>query len=277
MATESKPFAGQVALVTGSSRGLGRVIATHLGRLGAAVVVHGSTPTSARAFNEAESLEAVAAGVAQESGAEVLAVHGDVAVEADVLRLVAEARARFGRIDLLVNNAGGDIGAAGTAGPTGGKPEPNDAVGIPTADVLAILNRNLLSCILTCKAVAPEMMARRAGSIVNISSDAAFIGRGEQVIYGVAKAGVVHYTRCLAAQLRPYNVRANSVAPGPTVTPRFVATRAVEEDKMVHEGTLVRYGWPVEIARAAAFLLSPDNFVSGQVLRVDGGHQLWPG
>lgn len=276
MTVDNKPFAGKIALITGSSRGLGRVVAAHLAALGAAVAVHGSTPTSTRAFDEGDSLAAVAESMAAETGAEVLAVHGDVSDEAAVERLVAEVRARFGRIDFLVCNAGGDIGAAGTAGPRGGKPEPNDAVGIPTADVRAILDRNLLSTILVCKAVAPEMMARRSGGIVNVASDAAFIGREEQALYGVAKAGVVHYTRCLAAQLRRYDVRVNAIAPGPIVTPRFLATRPTDPGQMVKEGTLERYGWPIEIARAAAFLLNPKNFVSGQVLRVDGGHQIWP-
>lgn len=276
MAAVSPIFVGKVALVTGSSRGLGRVVAAHLAGLGAAVAVHGSTPTSTRAFDEAESLVAVAEAIAAETGTEVLPVYGDVSDEAAVERIVAEVRARFGRIDLLVCNAGGDIGAAGTGGPRGGKPEPNDAVGIPVLDIRAILDRNLMSTILVCKAVAPEMMARKSGSIVNIASDAAFIGRQDQAIYGVAKAGVVHYTRCLAAQMRQYDVRVNAIAPGPIVTPRFLATRAADPSKMVKEGTLERYGWPIEIARAAAFLLNPENFVSGQVLRVDGGHQIWP-
>ncbi|MCL4464978.1 MAG: SDR family oxidoreductase [Chloroflexi bacterium] len=271
------PFSGKVALVTGSSRGLGRVVAAHLAELGASVAVHGSTPTSTRAFNEADSLRAVAEAIVAETGADIFPVHGDVTVPHEVERVVGEVRAKFGRIDLLVCNAGGDIGAAGTAGPRGGKPESNDAVNVAVDDVFAILNRNLVATILVCKAVAPEMMARKSGSIVNISSDAAFIGREEQVIYGVAKAGVVHYTRCLAAELRQYDVRVNSIAPGPIVTPRFLATRAIDQSQMVKEGTLKRYGWPIEIARAVAFLLNPENFVSGQVLRVDGGHQLWAG
>lgn len=207
----------------------------------------------------------------------MLTVHGDLTDEATVERIVAEARQRFGRIDLLVNNAGGDIGAAGTSGPGGGKPQPNDAVFIPMADVRAVIERNLISCIQMCRAVAPEMMDRRAGRIVNISSVAGSVGRVEGAIYCVAKAGVNHYTRCLAAQLRPFNVAVNAVAPGPILTPRFMATRPIEEEKMVEEGTLDRYGWPREIANAVEFFLADSTtFVTGQVLRVDGGIQLWP-
>src|SRR5687768_2998085 len=102
----TRPLAGKIAWVTGSSRGLGRVIAAHLGRLGAAVAVHGTTPTSARAFGEGTSLEQVARDVAEQSGAEILAVHGDLTDPETVDRLVGEIRARFGRIDILVNNAG---------------------------------------------------------------------------------------------------------------------------------------------------------------------------
>lgn len=270
-------FAGKVALVTGSSRGLGRVVAAHLAERGAKVVVHGSSPYSARAFNEADSLAAVAEMITAQTGAETLPVHGDVSDEAAVERIVAEVRSHFGQIDLLVNSAGGDIGAGGTVGPGGGKPQPNDAVFIPMADVRAVIERNLMSCILMCRAVAPEMMTRRAGRIVNISSVAGSIGREEGAIYCVAKAGVTHYTRCLAAQLRPFNVAANVVAPGPIITPRFVATRPIDEKKMVEGGTLERYGWPREIANAVEFFLADaTTFVTGQLMRVDGGIQLWP-
>lgn len=277
MNMEEKHLAGKVAFVTGSSRGLGRAIATRLAEKGASVVVHGTSPLSARAFGEAESLAAVAAEIAAQTGVEVLAVHGDITEDATVDRIVGEARARFGRIDLLVNCAGGDIGAQGTGGAGGGKPQPNDAVFIPMADARAVIERNLITCILMCRAVAPEMIDRRAGRIVNISSVAGSVGREEGAIYCVAKAGVSHYSRCLAAQLRPYNVAVNVVAPGPILTPRFVATRPIDEEKRVADGTLDRYGWPHEIANAVEFFLADSTtFVTGQVMRVDGGIQLWP-
>ncbi|MHB1006640.1 MAG: SDR family NAD(P)-dependent oxidoreductase [Chloroflexota bacterium] len=277
MEIANKQFAGKVALVTGSSRGLGRAIASRLAGLGAKVAVHGTTPYSARAFNEAESLAAVADAIAAETGAEVLGVYADLADEAEVARLVSEVRARFGRIDLLVNCAGGDVGAQGTSAPRAGKPQPNDAVFIPMADVRAVLDRNLMSCILTCKAVAPEMMDRKAGRIVNIGSVAGSVGREDGAIYCVAKAAVAHYTRCLAAQLRPYNVTVNAVAPGAIITARFVASRPIADERMVHDGTLERYGWPEEIANAVAFFLADGSaYISGQILRVDGAGQLSP-
>jgi 3-oxoacyl-[acyl-carrier protein] reductase len=277
MSASERPFDGKIAWVTGSSRGLGRVIAAHLGRLGASIVVHGTTPTSARAFNEGTSLDDVSKTLARETEADVLTVHGDLTVPEEVQRIVGEIRARFGRIDILVNNAGGDIGAAGTGGPSAGKPQPNDCVFIPIEDVRAIIDRNLLSCILVCREVAPEMMERRRGWIVNLSSVAATSGREDGAIYGVAKAGVSHYTRCLATQLRPYNIPVNAIAPGGTVTPRFLAAHQIDQGKVDATGTLDRYGQPEEVARTVEFLVSdPGPFVSGQIIRVDGGSQTWP-
>jgi 3-oxoacyl-[acyl-carrier protein] reductase len=197
--------------------------------------------------------------------------------EAAVERIGAETRARLGRIDILVNCAGGDIGAAGTGGPGGGKPRPNDAVFIPMADVRAVIDRNLISCILVCRAVAPEMMERRAGRIINIASVGGHRGTANGSIYATAKAAVTHYSRCLATQLRPYDVTVNVVSPGGIVTPRFLATRPIDEARLVEGGTLERYGRPIEIAGAIAFLASDAAaYISGQVLRVDGGAQTFP-
>jgi 3-oxoacyl-[acyl-carrier protein] reductase len=270
-------LAGKVAWVTGSSRGIGRVIASHLASLGAEIVVHGTSRESARAFGEAESLDAVAQGIAAETGRDAFAVHGDLTDETRVDQLVAAIRDRFERIDILVNCAGGDIGVQGTMGENAGKPLKNDAVEVSVADVRKVLDRNLLTCILPCRAIAPQMMARRSGWIVNIGSVSGLAGSEGGAIYATAKAAVHEYTRCLAAQLRPYNVYVNAVAPGATVTPRFLASRTIDESRRVKDGTLVRYGWPLEIARIVAFLASDgSSFISGQVLRADGGEQLWP-
>ena len=277
MSVSHGPLAGKVAWVTGSSRGLGRVIATHLGQLGASLVVHGSTPTSTRAFGEGDSLRGVVDEIAEASGAEVLMVYGDLTDPKAVERIVSEIDARYGQIDILVNNAGGDIGVGGTMSPTGGKPDPNDGIFIPIEDVRAVIDRNLLSCILACKAVAPGMMNRKKGWIVNFGSTGGLAGRADGVIYAAAKAAVHEYTRCLAAQLRPYNIPVNCIAPGGTVTPRFLATRQADPARLEAVDTLERYAQPEETARAVAFLVSdPGPFISGQVIRVDGGGQLWP-
>ena len=275
--TVTLPLEGQVVWVTGSSRGLGRVMATHLGRLGATVVVHGTTPTSARAFGEAESLDQVGRDVAAETGRRVLTVWADLTDPGEVGAAVAKIRAELGRIDVLVNNAGGDIGPAGATGPGGGRPARNDCVFISVEDLRAVIDRNLLSCVLVCREVAPEMMARRSGRIVNLGSVAGLSGRAEGAIYAAAKAAVHEYTRCLAVQLRPYNVPVNCVAPGGTLSARFLATGQAKPELLEKGEELLGYGRPEDIARAVEyFVTEAGRHVSGQVLRVDGGDQTWP-
>ena len=270
-------LAGQIAWVTGSSRGLGRVMAEHLGQLGADLVVHGTSQTSARAFGEAESLDQVARDVAARTGRRVLAVPADLTRPEAVQAAVARIRAEYGRIDILVNNAGGDIGTVGASGPGGGKPPKNDGVFVSLEDVRAVIDRNLLSCIYVCREVAPEMIARKSGRIVTLGSVAGLNGRADGVMYATAKAAVHEYTRCLAAQLRPYNVTVNCVAPGGTMTARFVATGQANPRGVDQIGTLEGYGQPEDIARAVEyFVTDAGRHVSGQVLRVDGGDQTWP-
>jgi 3-oxoacyl-[acyl-carrier protein] reductase len=272
-----KRLEGKVAWVTGSSRGIGREIADHMASLGARVAVHGTSPTSTRAFGEADSLEAVAKAIADAHDAEVLPVWGDLTDEARVQAVAAEIRARFGQIDILVNCAGGDVGSKGVTGPNAGKPKGNNAIDVSLQDIRTVLDRNIMTCILCCREVAPEMMERKQGWIVNIGSIAGLQGNVTEAIYSTAKAAVHEYTRCLAALLRPYDVYANAIAPGPIVTPRFLASRPTDDDMKVTSGTLERYGWPIEIARAVEFLTTVDSsFISGQVLRVDGGRQIWP-
>jgi 3-oxoacyl-[acyl-carrier protein] reductase len=198
-------------------------------------------------------------------------VIGDISKEADVAALVKKVEDTLGPISILVNCAGGDIAAKG------GKPNPNDALNISLEDAHAVMNRNFIGTMLMCRAVVPGMAARSAGSVINFGSLNGHVGVSPEVVYGCAKAAILHYTRCLALEMRPKGVRVNAVSPGPTTTARFLATRTTDPSKM--EGvSLERYAKPQEIADAVAFLASDAaGFVDGQVLRVDGGMTLFAG
>jgi 3-oxoacyl-[acyl-carrier protein] reductase len=268
----AKSLTGKVALVTGAGRGLGRAFAEKLAALGADIAIHGMRENGPAEYGEGTTLTAVAQDVAREYGVRTISVLGDLTKSDDIERVVAETTTALGAIDILVHNTGGDIAAVG------GKPNPNDAVGIKEADVRAVLDRNLLSTILVCQAVARGMMERRRGRIVTIGSVAAFKGRTNSSIYAVAKAGVTHYTRCLADQLRSYDIAVNCIAPGDTRTGRFLGTRNVDQSRMVEAGTLDRIATVDEVARVVEVFAGPlGAFVSGQVLRIDGGGQCWPG
>lgn len=267
----SRLLEGQVALVSGAGRGLGRAISEHLARLGCHVAVHGMREHGPAEYGEGTTLTDTAAVIAREHGVRTVPVRADLTQADQAARIVEEAEAALGPLDILVHNAGGDIAAAG------GKPDPNDAVFIAEADVRAVLDRNLLSTIFLCQQVARGMMERRRGRIVTISSVAAFKGRRNGAIYATSKAAVVHYSRCLADQLRPFDVTVNSIAPGDTRTARFLGTRAVDPERLREEGTLDRVALVDEVARVVEFFVGPlGAFTSGQALRIDGGGQLWP-
>jgi 3-oxoacyl-[acyl-carrier protein] reductase len=238
---------------------------------GAAIGLHDINEEAPAAFGESASLTALAQELSQRGGAKVVAVTGDISQESDVAALVKKVEAGLGPISILVNCAGGDIAAKG------GKPNPNDALNISLEDTQAVMNRNFIGTMLMCRAVVPGMMQRQRGAVINFGSLNGHIGVSPEVVYGCAKAAILHYTRCLALEMRPHGVRVNAVSPGPTTTARFLATRTTDPSKM--EGvSLERYAKPKEIADAVAFLASDQsNFVNGQVLRVDGGMTLFAG
>jgi NAD(P)-dependent dehydrogenase (short-subunit alcohol dehydrogenase family) len=262
---------GQVALVTGSGRGLGRAIVERLAEQGADVAIHDISNEAPAEFGEAKDLRDVADQIAKKYGVRTVGVTANIADENQVRTMVQQIESTIGPVGILVNNAGGDIAAKG------GKPKPNDSLGIPMEDVRAMFDRNLVGTMIVSRAIIPGMIGRQKGSVVFIGSDSAHMGCTDGVAYAVAKAGVVHFCRFLALELRPKGIRANVVSPGPTKTARFLVTRTIDQ-QMTQEGvSLDRYGNPREIADAVAFLSGKDAaFITGQVLRVDGGFLVTP-
>ena len=271
----SEQLDGKVALVTGAGRGIGRAIALRLAKLGADVIVHDVHRESSNDFGEGKSIDGVADAI-REIGRRTSVVTGDLTDSREVARVVEEGLAAFAAIDILVNNAGGDIAADGK-----GKAVPNDAF-IQDIDLHAVLNRNLLTTLNTSRAVAQRMVAAgRGGRIVNIASLAGLAATAQETTYGVAKAGVIHFTRCLAVQLRDHGIRVNAVAPGRIKSARWMATiesRKGAADLLDERRPLLRLGEPDDVADIVAFFVGPlSGYVTGEVLRVDGGLQTTTG
>ena len=257
--------------MTGSGRGLGNAIAHKLALWGANVVLHDQSFESPAVFGEAQNLAEVETQF-QTYDVDTMHVTGNIGNEAAVAEMAQQIEQRMGVVDILVNAAGGDIGASGK-----GKPVPNDALHIPIADLQVEVERNLIGTMLVCRAIVPKMAERNSGSIIFIASGAAHLGVSPEVTYATCKAAIVHYARCLALEMREHDVRVNVVSPGPTRSARFMATRKTDE-KMMGDTGLQRYGLPQDIANAVAFFATDEAaFISGQVLRVDGGSLLFAG
>lgn len=263
------PLAGEIALVTGSGRGLGNIIARKLMALGADIILHDINEEAPARFGEVESLSALARSMSGQTS-RVVAVTGDISDASAIESMVASAREKLGEISILVNCAGGDIGADGN------KPSPATPTNFKLEDLYAVLDRNLIGTMLVCREIAPRMMANKKGSIINIASVLAHYGAPIEISYGCAKAAIVHYTRSLAAELRDFGVRANVVSPGPTMTARFLATRETDPKMRENGSSLIRYAKPEEIADAISFFAGNESrYVTGQVLLIDGGENIF--
>ena len=242
-------LSGRVAVVTGSSRGLGRAIAIKLAGLGAQVVVN------YRANREAaeETLRLIV-----EAGGQGIIEHADVSVYEQALALIKQAVDHFGRLDILVNNAG--------------TTRDNLLVRISEEDWDLVLDTNLKSAFACSKAALRTMMKQRHGRIVNITSIAGVAGNAGQTNYASAKAGMIGFTKSLAKEVGSRAITVNAVAPGYIPTDLSGQLPAELIAKGISMTPLGRGGSPEDIANAVAFLVSDEaGFITGQVLSVDGG------
>ena len=262
-----------VALVTGGARGLGRATALHLaGRDWDLALLDGSE-AACRVYGEADSIEEVL-GEIRAAGARAWFSAVDLTDEPAALAAVDAAERALGPIAALVTFAGGDIRGR-DAEASGGKAKPNSAFA-SHGDFTSVFDRNFWTTVHACRAAGAKMRDRGRGRIVTVSSVAAGFGVEKETAYATAKAAVLHFTRSLAAELRPHGVCVNCVVPGPTNTARFRATLAhrspTDREAFDARGTLDRIAEPEDVARVVAFFLGEDGaYVSGQVLRVDGG------
>ena len=246
-------LADRVAVITGSSRGIGRAIAERLAEHGARVVI------SSRTLAECQS---VADAICAANGAgRAMAVEANISSKEGLRRLVERTRESFGRIHVLICNAATNV----HFGPMSG---------LDDAQFRKIFENNVLSTHWLIQMVAPEMIARRDGAIVIVSSVAGLMGSSLIGAYGVSKAADFQLARNLAAELGPHNVRVNCIAPG-LVRTHFARTlwenpeiaRAAEAHTPMR-----RLGEPDDVAGAAVFLSAPAaRFVTGQIIVVDGG------
>ena len=262
-----------LVLITGGTRGLGLACARHLAKIGWDIALTDLSEDACRVYSEIESVEKVCDEL-KALGAKVIFKTADLTFEDQAQKLVNTIESEVGPIDGLVALAGGDIRGNDPAA-SGGKAFDNTAF-ISHDDFLAIFNRNFQTCAFTCRAVAPKMVERGRGKIITMASISAGFGVPKETVYSVAKASVAHFTRCLAAELRPAGVNVNCLAPGPTSTGRFRATLKDRTPKdlesLTGTGRLERIAQPEDICKVIEFFLSPgSDFISGQVLRIDGG------
>jgi len=228
-------LAGQVAVVTGASRGIGLAIARRLGQMGARVSL---------CARNAENLERAASGL-RAAGIQVLALRTDVTRGDEVASLVSETQRTFGPVDILVNNAG-----IGIFGPFQEQTE---------ADWNSVMDTNLKSVFLVSRAVAPEMIRRQTGQIINISSLAGKSAFANGAVYCASKWGLLGLTGCMAEELRAHGIRVSAICPGSVAT-EFSPHAGKDPARMLQ---------PEDVAHAVAALVTqaPGSFISEVLMR----------
>lgn len=246
-------FDDHVVLITGASTGIGAAVAKAFGASGARVVVH---------YNENEAAAQAVARAVETSGGQALLAQADVTNVEQLHTLVATTMERWGRIDILINNAGSLI-------------QRSPVADLPDALYQQIVDVNLASVFHMCKLVVPLMQRQNHGNIINVSSIAARNGGGGgSVLYAASKGAVSTFTRGLAKEVVGYNIRVNAIAPGVILTPfheRFTAPEQMAT--LVATIPMKRAGTPEECVGTVLFLASDamSGYVTGQIIEVNGG------
>lgn len=240
----------KVAIVTGSSRGIGRAIALALARDGADIVVNASS-NIVKAKEVADEIESM--------GRKALVVLADVSRKDHVKSMIEQTLEKFGKIDILVNNAG-------IVGPTVPIQELSEE------DWDRVINIDLKGTFLCCKMVVPHMISRRSGKVVNMSSIAGKEGNANMTAYCAAKAGIIGFTKALAEEVAKYGIRVNCVCPALIETELVERMDKKQAEYLKSKIPLGRLGKPEEVAELVKFLVSDaSDFITGQAFNIDGG------
>lgn len=240
---------GAVVVVTGGARGIGRAIAEELGREGARVVVNYA--------KSKEAAEDLVAQLQQNGSPGAVAVQADVSDAAQAAKLIEETLQRFGRIDVLVNNAGINV--------------DRSLKNLTPEDWDKVIKNDLSSYFYTTKAALPHFTQQKSGKIINISSVIGQMGNFGQANYAAAKAGIIGFTKTAALELARSNVTVNAICPGFIATEMFESMPDKAKEAVVARIPLGRVGTAHEVARAVRYLIADGDYITGASLNINGG------
>ena len=240
---------GAVVVVTGGARGIGRAIAEELGREGARVVVNYA--------KSKEAAEDLVAQLQQNGSPGAVAIQADVSDAAQAAKLIEETLQRFGRIDVLVNNAGINV--------------DRSLKNLTPEDWDKVIKNDLSSYFYTTKAALPHFTQQKSGKIINISSVIGQMGNFGQANYAAAKAGIIGFTKTGALELARSNITVNAICPGFIATEMFESMPDKAKEAVVARIPLGRVGTAQEVARAVRYLIVDGDYITGASLNINGG------